>query len=386
MPKVKITAANAGSLPCEPGKAKTDYYDIGSPLFLEVRQSGGRTWYVRYTDAYGKLRQPKIARYGDLTFDQVRKRAKQLHSEALLGGDPMADKAAKKAIPTYTELAAQHLAFAKSHLRDWQSVETIMRVHLKPKWGKMRLSEITPQLIGPWLAEKGRAGLAPATVEKIRVVMSRSFSLGAKLGVAGCDRNPVQSVPRRTFDNARTRFLDAAEVKRLLDAAAASRNKQLMAIITLLVTTGARRGEILTAEWTNVNLERKTLFLPMTKNGRSRHIPLSTPAVLTLQALQEKRKAGAKYVFPSRFDPAKPLGSIKHAWQAACRQAKLPDTKIHDLRHTAASAMITAGIDLYSVGTVLGHRSHASTARYSHVANTRLQAAVEAGAEGLFGG
>ena len=383
MPKIKITAANAASLPYVTG-TKTDYYDIGSPLILEVRRSGGRTWYVRYTDRYGKMRQPKIAPYGDLTFEQAKKRAQHIRSEALLGGDPMAEKAALKAIPTYAELAEQHLAFAKTHLREWQSVEMILRVHIKPKWGKVRLAEITPQQVGTWLAEKAKAGLAPATVEKIRTVMSRSFSLGAKHGVAGCDRNPVHAVPRRSFDNARTRFLDAAEVKRLLDAAAGSKNRQLMPIITLLVTTGARKSEILTAEWANVDLERRTLFLPMTKNGRSRHVPLPTPAVLTLEALKETRKAGAKYVFPSRFDPKKPLGSIKHAWQTACREAKLPDTHIHDLRHTAASAMIAAGFDLYSVGTVLGHRSHASTARYAHVANTRLQAAVEAGAAGLF--
>ncbi len=386
MPKVKMTSALAASLHCDPGRSKTDYYDIATPVILEVRRSGQRTWYVRYIDPYGKTRQVKIARFGELTLDQIKRRALQIRSEALLGGDPLADKAARKAIATYAELAAEHLAYAKTHLRGWGNVEVNLRVHILPRWGKARLTEITPQQIGAWLAEKAKAGLAPATVEKIRATMSRSFSLGIKLGVPGCDRNPVHAVPRKAFDNARTRFLNADEVKRLLDAAEASKNRQLLPIVTLLIATGARRSEILGAEWANVDLERKTLFVPMAKNGRSRHIQLSRPAVLTLEALQASRKPGAKYVFPSRFDPKKPLGSIKHAWQTACREARLPDTHIHDLRHTAASAMVAAGFDLYSVGQVLGHRNHASTARYAHVSNTRLQAAVEAGAAGLLAG
>lgn len=71
--------------------------------------------------------------------------------------------------------------------------------------------------------------------------------------------------------------------------------------------------------------------------------------------------------------------TLKHSWQTARRKARLPDLRIHDLRHSAASFMINAGIDLFAVGRVLGHSDHKSTMRYSHLANDTLLAAVEAG-------
>lgn len=383
MPKARLDNAFCLTARCEDGKRKTDWYDEAVTGFvLECRSTGGKTFYLRY-DHHGRQRQIKLAAFGDAPFAQIKRKAERLRAEVKLDGDPAAEKAAERAVPTYAELAAQHAAFAQTHLRGWESVEMILRVHIVPKWGRSRVSEIKTQQIGYWLADKGRNGLAPATVDKIRAVMSRSFTLGAKLGIPGCDRNPVKDVPRRAFDNARTRFLDAEEVKRLLEAATRSRNKQLADIITLLVTTGARVSEVLGAEWRNVDLERRTLFLPMTKNGHSRHIPLSAPALAVLKRLQETRSDGARYLFPSPSDPAKPLGSIKHAWQTACREAHLPDTHIHDLRHTAASAMVAAGVGLFSVGKVLGHRSHASTARYAHAKNTQLVEAVDAGATAL---
>lgn len=75
-----------------------------------------------------------------------------------------------------------------------------------------------------------------------------------------------------------------------------------------------------------------------------------------------------------------PFVTLKRAWQTARKEARLGDLRIHDLRHSAASFMINAGIDLYAVGKVLGHADHKSTMRYSHPANETLLAAVEAGA------
>jgi site-specific recombinase XerD len=86
-------------------------------------------------------------------------------------------------------------------------------------------------------------------------------------------------------------------------------------------------------------------------------------------------------LFPSRTDPDGHLTSIKHAWQTARSEARLSDLRIHDLRHSAASFMINSGVDLFAVGRVLGHANHASTMRYSHLANDTLLAAVEAGAK-----
>lgn len=381
MPKVKLDAQFALTAHCPPGKKKIDYWDTGqtcSGLVLEVRCSGGRTWYLRYQDKYGAQRQYRIGRYEDLSFDQVRKTARKLRSEVVLGGDPVQQKAAVRSIPTYSDLADQHLAHAKTYQRSYDTTELYMRRHILPRWGKKRLTDITQPEIAKWLAEKGEK-LAPATVEKIRAIFGRSFELGAQWNIEGAERNPLKGLPRRRFNNARSRYLTAEEAERLRKAVATSRNKQLPAIVGMLLLTGARASEVFSAEWKHIDLDRRNWLIPMSKTGKARHVPLSKPAIELIQHI--KRKEGARYLFPSRFDPKKHITSIKHGWDRARREAGLGDVRVHDLRHSAASFMINSGVDLFAVGRVLGHADHKSTMRYSHLANDTLLAAVEAGAK-----
>nr|WP_193749112.1 site-specific integrase [Sphingopyxis sp. C-1] len=345
---------------------------------FEVRSSGGATYYFIYSDAYGKLQTTKIARFGDITFEQARKVAKRRLSEVTLGGDPAAKKKEVKSIPTYADLAAQHLDHAKTYQRRPSNTESVLRVHLIPKWGTYRLHEITTQAISKWFADKIAEGLAPATIEKIRVIFSRSFELGRQWNIAGADPNPVRNVPRRRFKNARTKFLSAVEAKRLLAEAEKSANPQLKNIIGLLLLTGARKTELLTAQWQHIDLERRTWHIPTTKTGVPRYVPLSQAAMDIIEALP--KFDGCPWLLPN---PAKlkPYYDLKRPWDTARDAAGLADLHIHDLRHSAASFMINAGIDLFAVGRILGHADHQSTMRYSHLANDTLMAAVEAGAK-----
>ncbi len=244
----------------------------------------------------------------------------------------------------------------------------------------MRLDEINSQAISLWLAEKAAEGLKPSTVEKIRIVLGRSFELGRQWGVPGADPNPVRSVPKRRFDNARERYLTAAEADRLREAVARSLNPQLKHIVALLLLTGARVSELLNAEWAHVDLGRRTWLVPLAKSGKRRSVPLSEAAVDVIGRLP--RFDGCPYLVPNP-ETLRPFVSVKHAWQTARREARLRDLRIHDLRHSAASFMINAGVDLYAVGRVLGHADHASTMRYSHLANDTLLAAVDRGAAGM---
>lgn len=381
MPKVRLDAHFCLTAACEPGKRKTDYWDTQTAGFvLEVRPTGGKTYYLRYLDQSQRQRQLKIGGFADITFDKARKAAKRLRSEVVLGGDPAGAKEERKAIPTYAALAEQHLAYAKAHLRSYGSTELNLRRHIVPRWGKLRLNEIRPPDISKWLAEKPSEGLAPATVEKLRVLFGRSFELGRKWGVPGCENNPVRSVPRARFNNARERFLTADEAARLLKACDRSFNPQLGNIARLLLLTGARVSELLHAEWRHVSVERKAWHIPMSKTGTARYVPLSGEALAVLEQLP--RFGGCPYIVPNP-DTLKPFVSIKRAWQTARKEALLSGLRIHDLRHSAASFMINAGVNLYAVGKVLGHADHKSTMRYSHLANETLLAAVEAGAAKL---
>lgn len=383
MPKVKLDGTFCLTAQCEPGKKKTDYYDtVTTGFVLEVRSSGGRSYYLRYQDEHGAQRQHKIAVYGDITFDKARKEAQRLRSQVVLGGDPGASKEEKKAVPLYSTLAEQHLAHAKTYQRSYDTTAMYVNRHILPKWGKHRLTDITQQGVSQWLADKAGEGLAPATVEKIRVILGRSFELAKQWGMAGSDKNPTRGIPRKPINNARERFLNAAEAKRLQVAVAESRNTQLKFIVGLLLLTGARVSELLQAEWKHVNLDRRAWLIPTSKTGKSRHVPLSQPAVDLIKSVPTFKDC--PYLLPNP-DTKLPFVTIKHSWQTARDEASLPGLRIHDLRHSAASFMINAGVDLFAVGRVLGHADHKSTMRYSHLANDTLLAAVEAGAKKMKG-
>ncbi|CAN5520401.1 site-specific integrase [soil metagenome] len=380
MPTVKLDATFCLIAHCEPGKKKTDYYDTGSVkgFVLEVRPNGGKTYYLRYQNDQGKQCQHKIASYGDISFAKAVKEAQRLRSQVVLGGDPLATKEEKRAIPLYSELAIQHLAHANTYQRSYDTTAMYVNNHIVPKWGKRRIDDITQQSVAQWLADKAAEGLAPATVEKIRAIFGRSFELARQWGMAGSEKNPARGITRKPINNARDRYLNAAEVKRLMEAVAASRNTQLKHIIGMLLLTGARVSELLKAEWKDVSVERKVWLIPTSKTGKARHVPLSQAAIDLIGTVP--RFKNCPYLLPNP-DTLKPFVTIKHGWQHARDEAKLPDLRIHDLRHSAASFMINAGIDLFAVGRVLGHADHKSTMRYSHLANDTLLAAVEAGAK-----
>lgn len=377
MPKAKLDYAFVSTAECEPGKKKTDWYDDTIAGFvLECRSSGGRTYYLRYQDQGGRQKQHKIGRYEDVTFAVAKKAAQRLRSEVVMGGDPGAKKALVKAIPPYRELAAMHLDFAK-HQKSYPTIEMCMRVHILPKWGKVRLTDIDSRGVAQWLADKRGEGLAPASVEKLKVIFGRSFQLGVGWNVPGTERNPTRGIPRKPLNNARERFLSAQEAGRLRSAVAESKNPQLQHIVGLLLLTGARLRELLDARWEHVDLERRSWLIPMSKTGKPRHVPLSAAAVAIVEGLP--RFKDCPWLVPNP-DTLQPFVSIKHGWQGAIRSAKLPGLRLHDLRHSAASFMINSGVDLFAVGKVLGHASYQSTQRYSHLANDTLRAAVEAGA------
>ena len=376
MPKAHLNAAFVATAHCPIGKAKIDFYDQTTTGFvLECRSTGGKTFYLRYQCSAGRLRQHKIGKVEDVTFAAAKKKAQQLRSEVVMGGNPAEAKSLAKAIPLYSELSAMHLSDSV-HQRSYATLEGYMRNHVAKKWGRVRLNDITARNVGQWLSEKRAEGLAPATVEKLRVILGRSFELGARWEIPGAEKNPTRGLAK-PLNNARTRFLAAEEAGRLREAVAASQNPQLQHIVGLLLLTGARVRELLDARWEHVDIERQSWHIPHTKTGVPRHVPLSKAALAIIANLP--RFKDCPWVVPNP-ETRKPFVSIRHGWERAVRVAKLPGLRIHDLRHSAASFLVAAGIDLYAVGKILGHANVASTARYSHLANSTLLAAVEAGA------
>ncbi len=187
---------------------------------------------------------------------------------------------------------------------------------------------------------------------------------------------PVRSVPRRAFDNRRQRYLTAEEARRLLEAAGCSQNPQLRPIIHLLLLTGARLSELLQAERRHVDLQRRSWLIPMSKNGKSRMVPLSEAAVEIIKELPEFDDC--VYLVPNP-ESKKPFVSIKHAFQTARTRAGLSGFRLHDCRHSMASFAIAGGTDIYVLSKLLGHAQISSTQIYAHCRPDLLMAAAELG-------
>lgn len=363
------------------GKRKENFYSDRDPgLMVELSANGRAAYYQRFTNEHGRLRAVRLGAVGEITLDQARKQGAKIRGRASLGEDPAEAKQEKRKTPTYGEFAPRYIAHTATYQRSPETTDRYMRKHILPRWQKVLLSEIRQEDAALWLGDMAQRGLAPATIERTRVVFSHSLKLALQWGVPGLTKNPVVGIPRPPLNNARERYLTTEEAQRLRQAVEGSRNKQLKYIVGLLIHCGCRVSELLHAEWSHFDLNRRMWRIPQSKTGKARFVPLSQGALDLIAELP--RYKGCPYLIPNP-KTLKPWVGIFLSWDNARRKAGMPELRIHDLRHSAASFLAAAGIDLYTIGKVLGHSNYKTTQRYAHLQSDQLIAAVEAGAAKL---
>jgi integrase len=341
---------------------------------LEVRCSGGKTFYQRYRDGGGRERQFKIGSANVLTVTQARRKARTILAEAILGSDPQQEREELRGIPTLAEFVRDsYLPYVKSVKRSWQTDETVLRVHILQKFGAYRLDQITDQGIASLIARMRDAGYASGTTNRVLVLLRFIFNLAKKWGVAGSIKNPTAGL-KTAPDVCRERFLTHDEVRRLFSALDADENKVAACAIKLLLLTGARRNEITYAKWEYVNWERRTLLVPRAKSGRPRSIHLNSAALELLTSIS--RTEGNLNIFPSPVT-GRPSPSLHFPWFRIRERAGLFDVRLHDLRHSFASFLVNQGVSLYVVQGLLGHTQARTTQRYAHLASDTLSDAAE---------
>src|SRR6185312_9352629 len=147
MPIVRLSPRFVRQVSCSSEHKKIDYFDVTMPGFmLEVRASGGKTYYQRYTDERGRERQFKIGPADTLTLSQARRKARQIKAEAILGGDPQQARQVRRSIPTLRGFVDErYLPFVKGYKRSWKTDETVLRLHVLPELGRYFLDEIRPE-------------------------------------------------------------------------------------------------------------------------------------------------------------------------------------------------------------------------------------------------
>ena len=380
--KATITKTFLQSLPKpEDGKAKLRIFDDRLPGFIAERRRTGTTFYLRYIDSRRRTKEIKLGRLGQVTLDQARKSAEKLKSQVSLGGDPVAERERLRAVPTVAEFARdRYVPHCKDRLLSWDCNDRYLRLRILPAIGSKAMNEVTANDVAALRRKMVEAGLAAGTVNRTLACIRSMFNAAIRWEVVE-GRNPAAS-PGMLREEGRDRYLDPQQTRALLAALDRSASKDAAAALALIATTGARKQEVLRARWENVDLERAMLMVPRAKSGRARHIPLSPFAVAIVQRQAQRRREGSPWVFPSPRSSARPVTNEKRVWVAAKKAAGLPaDTRIHDLRHSFASALANAGVDLFAIGRVLGHTQPGTTARYAHHAPERLVATASVAAK-----
>ena len=196
--------------------------------------------------------------------------------------------------------------------------------------------------------------------------------------------NPVKKIKRLKEPKERVRFLDENERKKLLTACRESKNKDLYLAVVLSLSTGARRMEIWSLKWSDVNLEEGILIFEKTKNDQRRSVPISGHALDLLKKKNKKRFLASPLIFPSSVDPSKPF-DFRRPFMMALKSSQIKHLRWHDLRHTAASYMVQSGVSLKIVGEILGHRDLSVTQRYAHLSPEHLRESISIIDKKLFG-
>ncbi len=379
MPKLLLTPANVTGTSCPSGKKRLDLFDTQSKgLVLEVRESGGKTYYLRYQDYRGRTRQLRLADARDVSLSQARGLADKARNKNVMGDDPCEQKNNAKLVPTFAKfIEDQYLPFVKGYKRSWNTDWSLLRNHLLPRFGKRYMDEIVRQDIVKMHHDRLAEGAAPGSANRLLIMVRYIFNLAVRWEVPGIKVNPTKGVPLYEENNKNERYLSKEEAQRLYVAVQASDNKLLQFIIPMLLLTGARKREVLDAQWADFDLQKRAWRIPISKSGRARHVPLSDGVLQLLGSLKEflseysPSLENCSWAFPNP-KTGKPYVSIFYSWNTARKQAGLADVRIHDLRHSFASFLINNGRTLYEVQHILGHTQVKTTQRYAHLSQDTL--------------
>lgn len=373
------------------------HYDTDLKGFgVKVMPSGVKTFIVEYRPNGGGRSAPKrrltLGRFGALTVDEARSLAKRALSQVHAGSDPAVDRALSRAEMTVAEVCDLYLAEGCETKKASTLVTDRSRIerHIKPLLGKKRISEVTRFDVERFMRDvasgktavdektgkfgraivEGGKGAASRTVGLLGGIMS--FVVGRGLR----EDNPVKGV-KRYPDQKGEAFLSLSQLNQLgatlslLEAEGA--NPSAVAIIRLLAFTGARKSEIASLRWSEVDAERGYLRLGDSKTG-AKVIPIGAPALEVLASVPHVE--AKEYVFPASRGTGHFQG-VEKVWRIVRKAAGFGSLRLHDLRHSFASVGLARGDALSVIGAILGHADVKTTSRYAHLADDPVRRATD---------
>ncbi len=351
-------------------------WDDSLPGFgVRILPSGRKGYIVQYR-AGRRSRRMSLGPSTVLTCEQARTRAINIIAAARGGDDPAARRDTDRRTATVKELADR---FDKEHvsLRIKESTakgyRRLLQLTILPALGRHRVTEVTRADIAKLHHDLRHI---PYEANRCLEVISKMFSLAEMWGLRPDGSNPRKHI-KKYAEEKRERFLSPVELKLVGEVLREMESEGIelpsaIAATRLLILTGCRLNEIMTLQWQHVDLPGKALRLPDSKTGaKVVHLGQSAIDVLEKIALVETNP----WVIVGTLPGAR-LTDLQPFWQRVRARAGLNDVRIHDLRHTFASAAVASGQGLPMIGKLLGHTQVQTTARYAHLASATVKTAA----------
>jgi integrase len=400
LPRARISKRSVDALICPAAKDREFLWDDALAGFGVVAFPSGKKSYVAQFRHAGRSRRNVIGDHGRLAPDEARSAAKRLLGAVEQGVDPIAAKRAARSVPTFSEIASSFLEShvrAKRKPRTGEGYEILLRLHILPVIGSMRVSDVRRVHVSRLHASISLA--APGAANRAVSLVSAIWNWAARRDEVSFEKNPARGVDRNR-EQGKERYLTAAELGKLGDALRLAETSGLpwepvgtkptakhapkpenrrtvvdpfaVAAIRLLILTGARLREILHARWHELDFDRSMIHLPDSKTGR-KPIYLSAAALAVLEDLP--RVADNPFIIAGARKGS-PRADLKNPWATVCAHAGLEGVRIHDLRHSFASIGAGSGMGLPLLGRLLGHKQPATTQKYAHLDADPLRRAV----------
>ena len=297
-----------------------------------------------------------------MSIDQARRKAMEINLAISEGRNPAERKRESRAEMTFSDLFTDYIErHSKLHKKTWAEDEEKFRNHISSAIGNKKLSAIDKNdisMIHAAISKKGN----PATANRVLALISSVFGWAISIGIWH-HVNPASGI-KRNREKSRDRFIQGDELPRFFAALADETNETIRDYVLISLLTGARRSNVLSMRWKDINFDRAEWRIEETKNGTPQTVALSPESVEIL--LNRKPAMAAVFVFPGSGKSGH-LEEPKKGWKRILERAGIENLRIHDLRRTLGSWQAKTGASLAIIGKSLNHKNHNTTAIYARL-------------------
>lgn len=372
---IRIIESLAG--PPDGSKTSNIEYSVSqeSNLCLAVYKNGSRSW--RFKQKFkGKRLFITIGPYPLFCLQDAVEKTRQYKRMIADGIDPRQNTLLEQKITLTEFITNDFIPFAKKHYKTFNNQQNMLDKRILKTFGAFEINEITKRQIITFhqLVCEETSG---TTGNRHLSILSAIFKLAIEFDLL--EKNPCAGVKKAKENKSRDRFLQEDEYVRFIQVLGSMLDKPQAQAIFLLLATGVRRSELLTLRWSEVSLPDQQAYIRDPKNGESRYAALNSVAVELLAKMNSVRKENSPWIFPARLSTSKKghIQDVRKTFATVCKRANVTGLRLHDLRRSFASHLLSSGVDLISLQRLLGHKSLKSTTTYARVATSSLARSSE---------